>query len=508
MIQKFDFNGLMIYEMANNHQGSMNHGLRIIKEISRISNSEKVRGAIKFQFRNLDTFIHPDYINSKEPKHILRFLGTRLSKKDFERLIKEVRKYNLITICTPFDEDSVDMIMDVDIDVIKVGSCSANDWSLLKKISETGKPVICSVGGLSIRNIDRLVSFFQHHGVHFALMYCVGIYPAPSENLQLNTINILKNRYPNTIIGYSGHENPSNFDVIKIAYSKGARLFERHVGIPTKEFKLNAYSSTPEQIKEWIWSYKKAIKICGFDRRIIDKKEKKSLKALTRGIYARKEIEKGEEIKKTDIFFAIPLKKGQLDASDWKEEYYGKLIADRDYKANEPLSKDVVTKLSPKIDIIYTTIHEVKGMLNNAKIPIGIDFFVELSHHYGIEKFRRFGATIIDCVNREYCKKLVIQVPNQVHPNHYHKKKEETFQILWGEAEIEIEGKKKIYYPGDTVLIQRGVWHSFGTKIGVIFEEISTTHSKDDSIYQDKVINKIPLEERKTKLDNWGVHQF
>ena len=72
-----------------------------------------------------------------------------------------------------------------------------------------------------------------------------------------------------------------------------------------------------------------------------------------------------------------------------------------------------------------------------------------------------------------------------------------------------IDGHVRELFPGDTVLVQPGVWHSFWTEdTGVIFEEVSTTHYNDDSFYEDKQINKLERSERKTVVDNWGRFQL
>jgi N-acetylneuraminate synthase len=80
--------------------------------------------------------------------------------------------------------------------------------------------------------------------------------------------------------------------------------------------------------------------------------------------------------------------------------------------------------------------------------------------------------------------------------------------VLYGELEVVLEDRKRVLYPGDTVLVPRGVWHSFRTSTGVVFEELSTTHYDDDSFYEDKSIMRMAREERKTKLIHWGRHQF
>ena len=66
MKKNFDFNGLFIYDLANNHEGSLEHGIEIIKSIGKVSKKHGVRGVFKFQFRHIDTLIHPDYKNNKE----------------------------------------------------------------------------------------------------------------------------------------------------------------------------------------------------------------------------------------------------------------------------------------------------------------------------------------------------------------------------------------------------------------------------------------------------------
>jgi N-acetylneuraminate synthase len=147
-------------------------------------------------------------------------------------------------------------------------------------------------------------------------------------------------------------------------------------------------------------------------------------------------------------------------------------------------------------------------MLNEARIHLSTDFKVEYSHHYGVENFRKTGAVIIECINREYCKKLLVQLPGQEHPSHYHARKEETFQVLHGVLSAKVDGRVRELHPGDTVLVQPGVWHSFWTHTGVIVEEVSTTHYDDDSFYEDKRINRLKQSERKTRVDNWGRFQL
>ena len=233
MIGNYNFDDLFVLEMANNHQGDIEHGKQIIRQLAEVVRKHEVRAAIKFQFRQLQTFVHPAHRDSKANKHISRFLSTELARDQFQTLVDFTRGQGMIPMCTPFDEESVDLITEMDLDIIKVGSCSAKDWPLLEKIAEAGKPVIFSTGGLLISDVDNLVSFFDHRGIEYAMMHCVSIYPIPPEQFNLSQIEMLRNRYPGTVVGWSTHEDPNELAAVQIAVAKGARMFERHVGVAT-----------------------------------------------------------------------------------------------------------------------------------------------------------------------------------------------------------------------------------------------------------------------------------
>jgi sialic acid synthase SpsE/mannose-6-phosphate isomerase-like protein (cupin superfamily) len=496
----FDFSNLFIFDLANNHQGDVQHGVNIINAVGEVVRKNEIKATLKFQFRQLETFIHPDYRDKKDVKHIGRFTSTRLERKDFEKLTEAVQKAGMITMCTPFDEESVQPILDMGIELIKIGSCSANDWPLLERVAQTNRPVVVSTAGLNLNQIDKLVSFLKDRRVDFALMHCVAIYPTPTHQLRLNQIGLLKSRYPDVPIGFSTHEDQDDVNPIQMAYAKGAQLFERHVGLNTEKHKLNNYSSTPEQLDRWIASYKKAMAACGGDQPCPGPiEESESLKSLMRGVFAKRPLKRGIPISREDVFFAMPLLEGQLSTSLWHEG----MIADSDYNESAPLSTHLAELEPTKDELVYRIMLQVMGMLNNARVSIGKSSSVEISHHYGLERFREFGAVIVNCINRTYCKKLVVQLPRQKHPFHMHRKKEETFQLLAGDLEVVVDGKLSKLKPGDTLLVGPNQWHKFNTLAGAIFEEVSTTHYNDDSIYEDEAINRMARDQRKTIIPNW-----
>lgn len=493
------FEKLFIFEMANSHQGSLDHGVKIIKAMGRIARKYNINAAVKLQYRNLDTFIHPQYVEREDIKHVPRFMGTRLKYEEFRELVDTIHEEEMIAMSTPFDEDGVDWCLDHGIDIIKVASCSALDWPLLTKIAYARKPVIISTGGKRLSDIDKIYNFFTHKGCKFALMHCIAEYPAAKENLQLNFIERMQRRYRGITIGYSGHEDPNDNIVPMLAIAKGAKILERHVGYPTDEILLNAYSMNPEQADMWVKASLDAIEMCRCKKnsdKHISQAEIDSLNSLKRGVYLNKDINKGQEIKEEDVFFAMPYQDGQMDSG----EFIDGIIASRDYAINDALYEK---RIATEINLLRSVVHDAKGILFESGIALGTEFEVDLSHHYGAEHFRQYGAIIVNVINREYCKKLIIVLPGQKHPVHMHRVKEETFQLLYGDLSITVNGQDRDMKPGDIQTVLRGDKHSFTSNNGAVFEEVSTTHIKNDSYYEDTEIRKLDPIERKTILKNW-----
>jgi len=490
---------LFVLEMANNHMGDVEHGLKIIRDFHKVTKNFDFDFAFKFQYRDIaGTFIHPDYKDRMDIKYVKRFSETSLKPSEFLILKNEAEKLGFITMCTPFDEVSVDLVEKQNYSIIKVASCSFNDWPLLERVAQSDKPIIISTGGAELEDIDKVVSFFHNRDKHFAIMHCVGEYPTSEENLQLNQITLFKNRYLNVPIGFSTHEEPGDFLPVQIAIAKGAQILERHVGIKSDKYEINAYSSTPEQIEAWLMAAKKALVAGGLieKRAPHSEKEMADLRQFKRGVFAKEDFKKGDLINSKNVFFAFPNQEGQLVANDISK--YRCFYAKKDIKKNEPI---IEVEMKDNREKIYEIVKGIDRLLKKGGVIFPNRGELEISHHYGIEKFDKFGLCMVTCVNRDYCKKLLITFPGQFHPTQYHEKKEETFHILYGKFIVTLNGKKHIYKPGDVITIKPGVKHSFTTVNGGILEEISSTHFTNDSFYIDK---KIALNKnRKTFVSYW-----
>lgn len=320
------FEDLFVLEMTNNHQGNLERGIQIVREHSRVVRFNNIRAAIKLQFRNLDTFVHKNFVDRTDIYYINRIRETKLSRDDYATLIENIRKSGCIPMATPFDEKSVDMCVEFEMPIIKVASADGNDWLLLEKIAKTKKPVIVSTGGVSLKDLDDLVLFFDNRNIPLALNHCIAAYPTEDNELELDQIDYLQDRYPNHAIGLSTHEYHNWSNSMYIAYGKGVRLFERHIDITSDGFNVAKYSSLPEQIDTWFKAFHKARQMCGTTknlRRIPIEKEVTYLDSYVRGVYARHDLEVGQTLTDDDIYLAIPLQKGQLSTRELMLGRYG-----------------------------------------------------------------------------------------------------------------------------------------------------------------------------------------
>jgi sialic acid synthase SpsE len=356
MINRDIFEDLFVLELANNHWGDVQRGLKIIKEFGTVVRYNDVHAAIKMQFRDVDTFIHKDFLARDDIRYIKKTLDTRLSREDLAVLVEAVRRNNCVRLVTPFDEKSVELCMELGVEIIKVASSDVTDWPLLEKIAKTRKPVVVSTGGTSLNDIDNMVMFFEHRNIPLAINHCVSIYPAEDADLQLNQIDFLKHRYPGHVIGLSTHEYHDWRSSIMIAYAKGARTFERHIDIKSDDRPTSPYCSTPEQIAEWFQAFKKAKEICGAsgtEKVVPTQREIDYLTTLVRGVYARRDLPAGHVLTPDDFYLAIPLQKGQLSC----RELLNDQVLSRKCKKDAPLMVDMVDSLYNRDEILRKQIY-------------------------------------------------------------------------------------------------------------------------------------------------------
>jgi sialic acid synthase SpsE len=315
------FENLFVLELANNHWGKLDRGMKIIRDFGRVVRFNDVHVAIKLQFRDVDNFVHPAFRDRDDIRYIKKTLSTKLPWESLRAMVDAVRDAGMVTMVTPFDEVSVDKCVEFGVDILKIASSDIRDKTLLNKIASTGKPVIASSGGADLEHVDALVKFFADRNIPFALNHCVSIYPSEDSELELNQIDFLRARYPDIVVGLSTHEHRDWHDSIIIAYGKGARTFERHIDIDYENVPVTPYCTKPEQADIWFRAFKKAQEMCGgtaAQKRFVPEKERRYLDALVRGVYAKRALPVGHVLTHDDVYFAVPLLNGQISTREFE----------------------------------------------------------------------------------------------------------------------------------------------------------------------------------------------
>ena len=498
---------LIVFELANNHQGSLAHALPIVDGLARLKrpHQEAFDFALKFQFRNLETFIDPEADPSTN-KHIERFRSTQLGEREWIELIDAVRDNGFLTVTTPFDEESIDHAVRLGINTLKIASPSAQDWPLVQRAAAVADHLIISTAGLRLDEIDALYSFLRHESRSgFTILHCVGLYPAPLEDLNLSTIRRFVQRYPKARIGYSGHEPPAAHRVSTHAFALGALVFERHVGLRTAEIPLNAYSLDLGEVGDWLSSMADTQQILGQPKSsdYANQAERASLDALRRGVFARHDIAADQEIGSESVRFHFPLRSGQVDVGTFSTIYH-RFTSTRPIRAGEPIGPEntrcIVDSRSQNLD---RYVQRIRGIATEAHVEIADDEVLEISHHYGIDEISSFGCCIVNVLNRSYCKKLILMAEGQEHPEQFHRIKEETLRVLYGELEFVLDGKVHELEEGQSIVVEANANHSFRARTDVVIEELSTTSSPADSYYTDPRISSRPRTARKTIVRNF-----
>ena len=213
----------IIAEIGINHNGDLDIAKKLIK-------SAKDAGcdAVKFQKRTIDVVYTADELAKPRENpfgatngDLKR--GLEFSRGAYAELDSYCRELEIIWFASPWDEQSVDFLESFGVPCHKIAAASLTDAGLLKRLRDTGKPVILSTGMSGIDEIDKAVALLDKS--RLLLLHCVSLYPAPPEKINLRGMLTLMERY-GVPVGYSGHELDTVISAA--AVGKGAAAVERH----------------------------------------------------------------------------------------------------------------------------------------------------------------------------------------------------------------------------------------------------------------------------------------
>jgi len=298
----------IIAEAGLNHNGSLSLGKELI-DAAKKTNCD----AVKFQ-----TFQQNSRISSqvKAVKYSETIIGLEESLDEmFNRLAmpfdkqKELFDYakeiEIDIFSTPFDNQSVDFLEDMDICAYKIASFDLVNLPLIKYVASTGKPMIISTGMSNLGQIEEAVNAVRDQGnPNLILLHCNSSYPAAPEEMNLNVINNLKKLFK-IPVGLSDHT--FGLFVSHTAIAIGANVIERHFTIDrTFEGPDHILSSEPDEFADLVKISKTIPLVFGDGVKRIQPNEYDTLNTQRKSLYAARDIEKGEKIKEEMISIKGP----------------------------------------------------------------------------------------------------------------------------------------------------------------------------------------------------------
>lgn len=330
----------IIAELSANHNGSLEAAIDIMKLAA-----ESGADAVKLQTYTADTMT----IDCDKDPFIIKGGTLWDGRKLYElyqeamtpwewhgTLFEQAKKLGLDCFSTPFDETAVDFLEQFDPPFHKIASFELTHHPLLKKVAQTGRPVILSTGMASLEEIEESVQVLKDNGCpEIVLLKCTSSYPAPVEEANLLRMQDMAKRF-DVVVGLSDHTMGTSVPVVAAAL--GAKVIEKHFCRSRNEpGPDSAFSLEPAEFREMVDAVRSAEKALGKVDYVRTEAEQNSL-IFRRSIFAVEDIQSGELLSEKNVKIIRP-------GNGLAPKYYNTLLGKKvkqDLKQGMPISWEAV----------------------------------------------------------------------------------------------------------------------------------------------------------------------
>lgn len=230
----------LIAEVGQAHEGSLGMALSYIDALAKAGVD-----AVKFQVHIAEAESSPQEpfrkkFSSQDKTRFDYWKRMQFSPEEWKLLKERCEERAVEFLASPFSNAAVDLLEEIGVERYKIGSGEVNNFLLLQKISETGKPLILSSGMSNFEELDATVNFLKDKNIKYSILQCTTAYPTQPENYGLNVIRELKQRY-RVPVGYSDHSG--SIEACIAATALGAEILEFHAVFDRRSFGPDASSS-------------------------------------------------------------------------------------------------------------------------------------------------------------------------------------------------------------------------------------------------------------------------
>lgn len=331
----------VIAEMSGNHNQSLERALEIVDAVA-----DAGAQALKLQTYTPDTIT----FNGSSEEFYIRDNQSLWADKNLYKLYKEAytpwewhkpifdhaRKRGMVAFSSPFDLTAVDFLESLDVPLYKIASFENTDHILLKKVAQTGKPVIMSTGVASVADLDESVKVLRDNGCRdLVLLKCTSTYPSTPESTNLNTIPHMRELFQ-VPVGLSDHTMGVGAAVAAVAL--GAVVLEKHVTLRRADGGVDsAFSLEPDELKNLVVESERAFLAMGQVNYTLTPKECNSLQ-FKRSLYVVQSVKVGDPFTPDNVRSIRP-------ANGLHTRYYEQIlgkVATQDIPAGTALSWNLI----------------------------------------------------------------------------------------------------------------------------------------------------------------------
>lgn len=297
----------VIAEVGHNHQGDVEQAKRLIDAAK-----ECGVNAVKLQKRSNRTLYTREFYEQPYDNELSfgRTYGAHrealeLGTDDYRELLRHAREVGLTLFATAFDFESADLLAELDVPAFKFASGDLRNTPLQKRVAAFGKPMFLSTGGGTLEDVERAVDTILPVNDQLCVLQCTAAYPASTEDLNLNVITTLRERYPELVIGLSDHQNGIAMAVV--AYMLGARVVEKHFTLDhALKGRDHAFSLMPEGMRRLVRDLHRVPVALGDGNKRPLPIEADPIEKMGKKLVAARELEQGHVLTADDLAIKSP----------------------------------------------------------------------------------------------------------------------------------------------------------------------------------------------------------
>jgi N,N'-diacetyllegionaminate synthase len=298
----------VIAEAGVNHNGSVELALELAKTAAACG-----ADAVKFQTFRADRIATRSAAkaryqlsqtdNTESQFEMLQRL--ELSAQDHRRIIDYCGQLGIQFLSSPFDEESVDLLDEMDIARFKIPSGEITNFPLLQHIAAKGRPIILSTGMATLGEVEEALLALQAAGAtEITLLHCVTEYPAPLDQINLKAMQTLRAAF-GLPVGYSDHT--PGIEVSIAAVAMGAEMIEKHFtldrSLPGPDHKA---SLEPPELKQLVEAVRNVESALGNGIKLPAPCERPNIAIARKSIVAARPLHSGQQLRAEDLSIKRP----------------------------------------------------------------------------------------------------------------------------------------------------------------------------------------------------------